>query len=109
MKASLLYSLLLAFALPATSATSRVVYDLGHGQTSVITQMSELGKKLGFEIATVTGPLTPEAMRRARLLYLRAPTKPYAEDEKKAIVDFVRGGGSLLVVMDEERRTSLDA
>jgi hypothetical protein len=33
MKASLVFSLLLAFALPATSATSRVVYDLGHGQT----------------------------------------------------------------------------
>jgi hypothetical protein len=109
MKASLLFSLLLAFALPATSATSRVVYDLGHGQTSVITQMAELGKKLGFEIDPVSGPLTTEAMRDARLLYLRAPTKPYAEEEKKAIVDFVRSGGSLLVVMDEERRTSLDA
>jgi hypothetical protein len=108
MKASLLFSLLLAIALPATSAPSRVVYDLGHGQTSVITQMSELGRKLGFEIDPVAGPLTTEALRGARLLYLRAPIKPYAEEEKKAVVDFVRGGGSLLVVMDEERRTSLD-
>jgi hypothetical protein len=108
MKASLLFSLLLAIALPATSAPSRVVYDLGHGQTSVITQMSELGRKLGFETDPVAGPLTTEALRGARLLYLRAPTKPYAAEEKKAVVDFVRGGGSLLVVMDEERRTSLD-
>jgi hypothetical protein len=109
MKTSLLVSLLLAFAFPAKSATPRVVYDVGHGQTSVITPMSDLGKKLGFEIDPVSAPLTTEVLRGARLLYLRAPTKPYAEDEKKAVVDFVRGGGSLLVVMDEERRTSLDA
>jgi hypothetical protein len=109
MKTSLLFSLLLALALPAQSATSRVVYDLGHGQTSVITQMSDVAKKLGFEIDPVPGPLTSDVLRGARLLYLRAPTKPYAEDEKKAVVDFVRAGGSLLVVMDEERRTSLDA
>jgi hypothetical protein len=109
MKASLLISLLLALAMPAKSAAPRVVYDLGHGQTSVITQMAEVGRKLGFEVDPVADPLTAEVLRGARLLYLRAPTKPYAGDEKKAIVDFVRGGGSLLVVMDEERRTSLDA
>jgi hypothetical protein len=108
MKTSLLLSVLLAIALPAESAASRVVYDLGHGQTSVITQMSELGRKLGFEIEPVGVPLTTQVLRGARLLYLRAPTKPYTTDEKKAVVDFVRAGGSLLVVMDEERRTSLD-
>jgi hypothetical protein len=109
MKTPLLLSLLLAVALPAESATSRVVYDLGHGQTSVITQMPEMGKKLGFDIEPASGPLTAEVLRGAHLLYLRTPTKPYADDEKKAIVEFVRAGGSLLVVMDEERRTSLDA
>lgn len=109
MKISLLFSLWVALALPAHSAAPRVVYDLGHGQTSVITQMAEIARKLGFDIDPVSGPLRKEVLSGARLLYLRTPTRPYAEDERKAIVDFVRGGGSLLVVMDEERRTSLDA
>jgi hypothetical protein len=108
MKTMLLLSLLLA-ASPANSASVRVVYDLGHGQTSVITQMSEVARKLGFEIDPVSTALTPESLRGARLLYLRAPTKAYAADEKQAIAAFVREGGSLLVVMDEERRTSLEA
>jgi hypothetical protein len=108
MKTPLSFLLLLAFGLPAESAVSRVVYDLGHGQTSVLTQMPQLGGKLGFQIEPAAGPLTAEVLRGAHLLYLRAPTKPYADDEKKAVIDFVRGGGSLLVVMDEERRTSLD-
>jgi len=109
MKTPLSFLLLLAFGLPAASATPRVVYDLGHGQTSVSTQIPELGGKLGFQVEPAPGPLTAEVLRGAHLLCLRAPTKPYADNEKKAIIDFVRGGGSLLVVMDEERRTSLDA
>ena len=91
------------------AAAHRLVYDLGHGQTSVITQMRELGTRLGFEIAPAEGPLTLETLRGARLLYLRSPTKPYADGEKKAVIEFVRAGGSLLLVFDEERRTPLAA
>ena len=104
---------LLAFGLIAGSAAAgkpaRLLYDLGHGQTSVITQMPELGTKLGFEIAPVATSLNADALRHTRLLYLRMPTKAYTDDEKRAIVAFVRGGGSLLVVFDESRRVDLAA
>src|SRR5687768_1001349 len=77
MKTPVLATLALSFL--ASSATARgaarLVYDLGHGQTSVITQMPELGVKLGFEVATVATPLNAEALRDARLLYLRTPLK----------------------------------
>lgn len=98
----------LAATVTAHSAT-RLVYDLGHGQTSVIRQMPEIGTKLGFEVASVATPLTADALRDARLLYLRTPLKLYSDDEKRAIVAFVRGGGSLLVVLDESRRVDLAA
>jgi hypothetical protein len=109
MKIPLLLALSFGFVVPAGAAAHRVVYDLGHGQTSVITQMPEIGTKLGFDVDPASGPLTTETLRGARLLYLRSPTKPYADDEKKAVIEFVRGGGSLLVVFDEERRTPLAA
>jgi hypothetical protein len=95
---------------PATaSSVARLVYDLGHGQTSVITQMPEIGAKLGFKVESVASPLNADALRDARLLYLRTPTKLYSDEEKRAIVEFVRGGGSLLVVLDESRRVELAA
>lgn len=104
---------LIALGLIAGSASARdaarLVYDLGHGQTSVITQMPEIGTKLGYEVDPVAGPLSAEALRGARLLYLRTPTKLYSDEEKSAIVEFVRGGGSLLVVLDESRRVDLAA
>jgi hypothetical protein len=109
MKTPVLLLLALSLSVSAGAATDRVAYDLGHGQTSVIRQMPELGAKLGFTVQTLPAPLTAEALRGARLLYLRTPLTAYSGDEKKAIVEFVRGGGSLLVVLDEEKRTSLEA
>jgi len=109
MKASSLVLIGLGLATSFDASARRVVYDLGHGQTSVIRQMPELGTKLGYEIEAVEGTLTGDVLRDANLLYLRTPTKAYGEDEKKAIIAFVRGGGSLLVVLDEEQRTGLAA
>lgn len=105
---ALLASSLIAGTASAKDA-ARLVYDMGHGQTSVITQMPDIGAKLGFKVDPATGPLNQEVLRGARLLYLRTPTKLYSEEEKRAIVQFVRGGGSLLVVLDESRRVELSA
>jgi hypothetical protein len=97
-------------AVPFTvQSAARMVYDLGHGQTSVITQMPAIGEKIGYQLESVTTPLTAETLRGARLLYLRTPTRLYSDDEKRAIVEYVRGGGSLLVVLDESRRVDLAA
>lgn len=109
MKTSTLLMLGLGLFASIEASAKRLVYDLGHGQTSVITQMPDIGKKLGYEIDAVSVPFTAESLRDAKLLYLRAPTKAYADGEKQAIVEFVRAGGSLLVVFDEERRTGLAA
>ena len=55
----ILSTLGLATAFEASSA-NRLVFDLGHGQTSVARQMPELGRKLGFEIEGLQGPLTAD-------------------------------------------------
>ena len=107
MKTSALMLTGLGLLISLDASAERVVYDLGHGQSSVIRQMPELGTKLGYEIDAIEGALSAETLRDAKLLYLRTPTKPYGEDEKKAIVAFVKGGGSLLLVFDEELRTQL--
>jgi hypothetical protein len=109
MKTLLFITLSLAIAPTLDSKENRVVFDLGHGVPSVATQMDGLATTLGFQIQPVREPLSDDTLRGARLLYLRTPTQPYQVDEKRAIVDFVREGGSLLVVLDEERRTALSA
>jgi hypothetical protein len=108
MKILLLISLSLA-APYIQAGENRLVYDLAHGVKSVTAQLEGLGRTVGFEIQPAREPLTSDTLRGARLLYLRTPIQAYGSEEKRAIIDFVRTGGSLLVVLDEERNTSLAA
>ena len=86
----------------------RLVYDQAHGEMPPPEQMDAIARKLGLEIKTSTQPISAESLKGIQILYLRAPSKKFADAETKAIVAFVKGGGSLLLVLDEERRQSLE-
>jgi hypothetical protein len=70
--------------------------------------VSETANTLNLEVVASTDPLTPDKLKGIRLLYLRAPSQEILAEERAAIVDFVRNGGSLLLVLDQEQRQSLD-
>lgn len=86
----------------------RLVFDQAHGEQPPPGQLDAVAKKLGLEIQTSAGTITAAALEGARILYLRAPSKEFTATETEAIVAFVKGGGSLLLVLDEERRQSLE-
>ena len=88
--------------------TVRLVYDQAHGEEPPPGPMDAIAKKLGLEIQTSARPINAEALKGVRILYLRAPSKEFAAAETEAIVAFVKGGGSLFLVLDEERRQSLE-
>ena len=101
-------SLLPADALRAQAGTARLVFDQAHGEQPP-PQMEAVAKKLGLQVQTSAEAITPKVLEGARILYLRAPSKPFTAAEAEAIVAFVNDGGSLLLVLDEERRQSLEA
>ena len=86
----------------------RLVFDQSHGEQPPPPQLGPIAGKLGLEIQTSPGPIAPAALEGARILYIRAPSAEFTDAEAAAIVAFVKGGGSLLVVLDEERRQSLE-
>jgi len=86
----------------------RLVFDQAHGEQPPPNQLNPVAKQLGLEIQTSAGPITAAALEGARILYLRAPSQEFTAAETAAIVAFVKGGGSLLLVLDEERRQSLE-
>ncbi len=49
---------------------------------------------------TTTPNLTPSAINGANALVLIHPTKRWSEDERRSVWEYVRGGGSLLVVAE---------
>ena len=85
----------------------RLVFDLAHGEQPPPALLAPIAQKLGLEVQSSTGPITAAALEGARILYLRAPSKEFTAEEAGAVVAFLKGGGSLLLVLDEERRQSL--
>ena len=84
-----------------------VLYDLAHGQKE-LSPLKQLGEKLGFALKNSTEPLSHDLLKSVDLLYLLSPTALISPEERAAIVEFVKNGGKLLLVVDESRRMSLE-
>jgi hypothetical protein len=104
----------LPLALPARAQTSshiaasrKIYFDMEHGEAPWPPQMVALGKRVGYDIEPGSGPITAQAIAGSALIYLRAPNKALHDSEKQAIISFVKAGGSLLLVLDEEQRQKL--
>jgi hypothetical protein len=92
----------------AAEQSRRLVFDQAHGEQPPPSQLEGLAKTLGLELQTSAVPITPAVLEGARILYLRAPSTEFTDAEAAAIVAFVKRGGSLLLVLDEERRQPLE-
>lgn len=79
-------------------------FDKGHGQSGPPPDMAEIERRAGFHMLVESQPITADALKLYRVLYLRAPSKAFSATEKDSIIGFVKGGGSLLLVTDEEQR-----
>jgi hypothetical protein len=86
---------------------SRIYSDHSHGQAPLPPPYATVAAKLGAEVVPHQTPITAAALQGFRLAVLRAPLQEIKDDERDALVGFVKQGGSLLLVVDEERRTSL--
>ena len=89
------------------SESARLYFDRAHGQAAPRPPMADIAQRLNLEVAVSEEPITTESLRGSRLLYLLAPSRPFTEAEKRAVAAFVKEGGSLLLVLDAERRQSL--
>jgi hypothetical protein len=90
-----------------TQSRVRIYSDHAHGEHPLPPPYSTLAAKLGAEIVAHQSPITAGALQGYRLVILRAPNLEITADERAALVGFVKGGGSLLLVVDEERRQPL--
>jgi hypothetical protein len=89
------------------TARIRLVFDQAHGEQAPPAQLYTIANRFGLDVQTSAETITARVLEGARILYLRAPSKEFTVDETEAIVAFVKGGGSLLLILDEERRQSL--
>src|SRR5437763_6454284 len=110
----LLLSLTLSATLPTRPQTAqppkpaaRIYFDQAHGEAAPPAPMADIGRRLGYTLDLVREAATTESLKGSQLVYFRAPNGTFTESEKAAIVAHVNQGGSLLLVLDEEKRQSL--
>jgi hypothetical protein len=95
----------------SAESPARVCADQAHGQTlgaPLAAQYSAIATKVGAEVVPLDAPTSAAALKGCRVLVLRVPTQEIKQDEREAILDFIRKGGSMLLAFDEERRAPLD-
>jgi len=83
-------------------AAARTYFDQAHGEASA--SIADIGPRLSYTLDLVRGATTTESLRGSQLVYFRAPNGTFTESEKAAIVAHSNSGGSLLLVLDEEKR-----
>jgi hypothetical protein len=88
-----------------------LLFDTHHGQNARNAEVFN-GLLPQNSQATVTvneAEITEATLKGKEALIFFSLTKPLADNEKKAIVQYLKNGGSLLLIFDEERRTPLSA
>ena len=85
------------------------VFDAFHGENP------ENGKTFNTLLPQNSGSVVVSSkeidksvLRKKDGLIIFSPTKTFLENEKRTIVKFLKSGGSLLLIFDEERRTPLN-
>jgi hypothetical protein len=99
--------LAVACSAPVFAQAPSVYFDQAHSGFPPPPSLAEFASKAGFTVHLGKGAIDATALAGHRVLYLRAPTTEITAPEREAIVAFVKTGGSLLVVVDEERRQPL--
>lgn len=85
---------------------TKVLYPQGHGEPT-IDSLKRIANRSSLFFNASREPVSSESLVAIDILFIRVPKTQITKPEVDAIVAFVRGGGSLLLVMDEERRSSL--
>ncbi len=86
-----------------------VLFDQAHGNLSLVDNRSEFGlSKLaaqfinkGFSVKSSTSALTSEQLTNVSTLVIASPTQPLAQQEIKAIKQYLVEGGQLCILIDQ--------
>lgn len=120
-----------AFALTAQThaqapAKHRILVDIAHGQgfwgdpknekdPNKIERVKYLNNELSKTCTLVNAEFTyqkdeikPSDLKTCDLLFIPGPSKGFSPDEVKAITKYISGGGSLLIIMDEDYWATLE-
>lgn len=89
----------------APPARGRVIFDVGHGEIFGPDDEGRLGQSravaairdAGFSVDVTSAPLTASTLGGAAGVFLAGPMRPLRDEESRALDEYVRAGGTLIV------------
>jgi len=108
-KISRIMLLMMVWVLSSQSvfAAPRILFDEGHAQAFKVgdtgelqlSTFAELFREAGGEVVAGSSPLNAQHLKNTQALVISGPFKPLTSEEIDAVLDFVRGGGRLAVML----------
>jgi hypothetical protein len=113
---------------PQTSSKKKIYMDLAHGEKFwndpagmvrgagnnlervkyMTDQFVKTASSVDAELLYLKGEIKPEDLSHCDLLYIHIPSSKYTPGEAKAIAQYLKKGGSLFLVMDEDYWSTLE-
>ena len=97
------------------SSPKKLYFLVGHGERSVdsfeaqgLSEIKNALQQNNFQIESLNLQASKTVPEDAAVLVVAAPTNPLAQEEKDAIVEYVRGGGKLLLLGEPFNETGLN-
>jgi len=107
---------------PQTSPKKKIYMDIAHGQKFwndpadmkgqnenwvnrvkyMTDQFLKTASSVNAELFYLKDEIKPEDLSDCNLLFIHIPSKKYTANEVKAIIGYLKNGGSLFLVMDED-------
>ena len=100
---------LTTLSLPAQQKMA-LVFDSFHGQNPRNAEVFNglLSADANASVTINDTEINDAALKDKKALLIFSPTKAFAANEKQSIVKYLREGGSMMLIFDEERRTPLE-
>ena len=113
---------------PQTSIKKKIYMDIAHGQKFwndpadmegqdenwinrikyMTDQFLKTASSVNAELYYLKNEIKPESLSDCDLLFIHIPSSKYTPNEVKTIVEYLKNGGSLFLVMDEDYWSTLD-
>lgn len=71
-------------------------------------ELTKTAAAVGADVAYLKNEITASSLKGCHVLFIHVPSSKYTASEAGAVASYVRGGGSLLLVMDQDMWSTLE-
>lgn len=85
----------------------KLMVTQSHGEWKNPARLNKLARDLGIEFIALKQEVTKELLKGIDVVYILMPSEEIGDKERSVLIEYIKGGGSMLLVQDSEKRQSI--